>query len=114
VAARSGEVVEPVRQELETLESVLAQHGESRAAETIRHALAGNESSLHAFLVSNELWGGSGSIADQAGSDQSRDTRRPIEAALLALGLEQIRRGLVNARTRMWVDAFQQWHRAGI
>jgi hypothetical protein len=108
-----------MRQQLEALEMVLAQHGERRAAEKIRRALAGADSDLRTFLVSNELWGGSGSIADQAGIDHTginpgRESRRAIEAALIALGLEQMRQGLVNVRTEMWVAAFSTWQQEGI
>ena len=66
------------------------------------------------FLVSNELWGGAGSIADQAGIDVGRSGRREIESALIDLGEEQIRRGLVNPRTASWVDTFKKWRRDGI
>jgi hypothetical protein len=63
--------------------------------------------------VSNELWGGAASVADQAGLDAGRPERRQLEAALLALGEEQIAAGKVNARTWMWVDAFKYWQREG-
>jgi hypothetical protein len=66
------------------------------------------------FLVSNELWGGAGSIADQAGIDAGRSMRREVESALIDLGEEQIRRGVVNPRTATWVEAFKQWRRDGI
>lgn len=105
---------EALKQELETLERLLAQHGESGPAQMIRAALDGTNQDLRAFLTSNELWGGAGSIADQAGVDQGRHVRRPIEAALARLGREQIRQGVVNVRTDMWVDAFSKWQREGI
>ena len=108
-----------MRQQLEALEMVLAQHGEPGAAQMIRRALAGADPELRTFLVSNELWGGAGSIADQAGIDQAgrtqgRESRRAIEAALITLGLAQMRQGLVNVRTQMWVAAFSKWQRKGI
>src|SRR5688500_5512762 len=105
---------EALRQDLATLEAVLSQHGATDAAQLISGALAGSDQELLAFLTSNELWGGPGSIADQAGVSQGRDVRRPVEAALARLGAEQMRQGLVNVRTEMWVDAFSKWQREGI
>jgi hypothetical protein len=49
-----------------------------------------------AFLSSNELWGGAGSIADQAGLDHGRAGRRLIEAVLIQLGETQLARGIAN------------------
>lgn len=103
-----------LRQELEALEGVLAHHRETGAAQAVRRALDASDEELRTFLVSNELWGGAGSIADQAGASRGREARRPIEAALARLGLEQMRQGLVNVRTEMWVDAFSKWQREGI
>jgi hypothetical protein len=67
------------------------------------------------FLTSDELWGGSGSIADQAGLALGRrDGRRRIEQALIALGEEQIRTGHVNIRTASWVGTFKDWQARGL
>ncbi len=103
-----------MRRELESLERLLAQHGESGPAQIIRDALDGSDLSLGAFVTSNELWGGAGSIADQAGVGQGRDVRRTIEAALAKLGRSQIKHAIVNARTDLWVDAFSKWQREDI
>jgi len=103
-----------LKQQLEMLERLLAQHGESGPAQRIRTALDGSNQDLQAFLTSNELWGGAGSIADQAGVDKGRDVRSSIEAALAKLGRDQISQGVVNVRTDMWVDAFSKWQREGI
>jgi hypothetical protein len=105
---------EALLQELELLERVLAQYGETTSVEMVRRALDGSDQELRAFLESNELWGGAGSIADQAGVSQGRDVRRAIESALVRLGQQQIRDGVVNVRTAMWVDAFSKWQRTGI
>lgn len=100
--------IETLRQQLETLEGVLREHGESDFAHGIRIALDGTDGKVEAFLTSNGLWGGAGSIADQAGWREGRDARRSIEAVLVTIGLEQLRHGLVNVRTEMWVDAFSK------
>jgi len=95
-----------------SLKIVLEEHGESYGADHVGGALNGSEVDLEQFLVSNELWGGAGSIADQAGATTSG--RRLIEAVLIELGEEQIRAGKINVRTQMWVDAFRQRQRDGI
>jgi hypothetical protein len=105
---------EAVRRELAALERLLAQHGETHPAQAVRTALDGSDQDLRAFLASNELWGGAGSIADQGGVSQGRDVRRSIEVVLIRLGLELRQQGTVNARTAMWVDAFSTWQRDGI
>lgn len=64
---------------------------------------------LQAFLTSNSLWGGSGSIADQAGIDGGREKRRKIESMLIDLGNFQINEGILNQRTKMWTEVFTKW-----
>jgi hypothetical protein len=65
------------------------------------------------YLVSNELWGGAGSVADQAVL-AIPDARRQLEALLIRLGREQMSLGRVNVRTEMWVSAFEKWQVEGI
>jgi hypothetical protein len=100
---------------LEELAQLLSSGGESHLADLVNAAISGTESERSAFLVSNELWGGAGSIADQAGVAANRsDERRRIERVLIAIGEEQMRSSNVNQRTEMWVSAFKQWARDGI
>lgn len=70
----------------------------------IRTALGGSDIELRVFLESNELWGGAGSIADQAGMDLPSDAQPRFHAALYQLGQEQLRNGIANVRTQAWVD----------
>jgi hypothetical protein len=100
-----------LRTHLEALEKVLVEGGESEMARIVRRALDGSDLELRAFLVSNELWGGAGSIADQAGCTRSREARRSIEAVLVSLGRDQLGQGIANDRTGMWVEAFSKWQR---
>jgi hypothetical protein len=93
---------------LDSLKGVLIRHGETRMAAHVASALA-TPDAVAAFLVSNELWGGSGSIADQAGVNRGGEARRAIEAVLIDLGRAQQAMRLVNPRTAMWVDAFSEW-----
>ena len=79
----------------------------------MRQAIEGPDEGLGAYLVSNELWGGSGSVADQAGITGSESTRRSIEKRLVELGEMQIAAGMVNPRTAGWVQAFRAAHERG-
>jgi hypothetical protein len=66
-----------------------------------------------AFVMSNELWGGAGSIADQALGGRSAE-RLQLERLLIELGREQIAMGYANPRTEMWTSAFTEWHTQNI
>lgn len=103
-----------MRDQLEHLQAVLAAQDEPYWSDAIGQALAATEDELEAFLVSNDLWGGSGSLADMACTEQGRDARRKVEAALADLGEAQLREGLVNERTDVWVEAFRKWQGSGI
>lgn len=104
-----------MQQELESVRDALLEAGDSHSAGLVSAALAGGDDSVREFVVSNELWGGSGSIADQGGAADSRDdARRSVEAALVSLGRVQLRAGVVNVRTSMWVETFDRWHQDGI
>lgn len=79
-------------------------------AAVVRNALSCPEQGFKQFLVSNELWGGAGSVADQPFmSDPVR--RRALQGLLVRLGRLQIDMGNTNSRTEMWVSAFEQWQR---
>jgi hypothetical protein len=97
-----------MREHLTYLADVLARAGEKAFAEQVRAALAGDDIATKAFLVSNDLWGGAGSIADQAGIDVSRKDRRRIEEALIKLGIAQMNAGVANPKTAGWVSAFER------
>jgi len=98
---------------LESLRVALAENGEVELAVRVEDALDGPDQELEDFLVSNSLWGGSGSIADQAGLPRS-EARSIIETALIELGEQQLETGVVNPRTAMWVEAFRKWRDQGI
>src|SRR5262245_7207648 len=102
-----------MRMHLESLAQLLRQHGEIERAAMVEAAITGTEAALAAFLVSNELWGGSGSIADCAGGAGRSERRLKIEDVLVQLGSEQMRSGSTNPRTEMWVTAFTAWKETG-
>ena len=105
-----------MQEHLLMLVQVLRDNGEIRYASVIESVISERESARDAFLVSTQLWGGSGSIADQAGLVNGRrtDRTRKIQHALIQLGQEQIRVGKINVRTKMWVEVFKKWEDAGI
>lgn len=105
-----------MRDRLQLLSRVLQECGESALAAKVEDATSGSDLGLDEFLTSNELWGGAGSIADQAGVGRGlrAEGRRKIESALIQLGKEQIQTGKVNPRTAMWVSVFEKWEKAGV
>jgi hypothetical protein len=98
-----------LRQYLMSIARLLSENGETARAVTIESAVNGTDEQYGAFLTSNELWGGAGSVADSALTDGCAEVRRKVEDLLIQLGREQIRIGKVNPRTAAWVEAFTQW-----
>jgi hypothetical protein len=105
--------MERVRLLLKQLREMLDSGGEHAYTHDIDVALAGDDDVLRSFITSNELWGGAGSIADQA-LGPARETRRPVERLLAQLGHEQIACGYTNPRTEMWTSVFEQWQTQNI
>ncbi len=91
---------------LKQIDLLLDKYGESNSY--IRKAISGDSNALWSFLLSNELWGGAGSIADQAITNNDAD-RKYLEALLIDLGEIQLKAGKLNDRTEMWVTAFKEW-----
>jgi len=86
---------------------------EVHEAELVREALSKTDDALDEFLVSNELWGGMGWLADQGFvSDKAR--RGLFESLMIKLGRLQIEAGKTNIRTEMWVRVFEDWRKAGL
>jgi len=112
--SKGAQVPEPgMRARLEILAEALRRHDPDMAY-LVEEALQGSDNDVDAFLVSNELWGGGGSIADQAGTDCPKEARRQVETALITLGEAQMASAHVNPRTAGWVQAFKQWQKAGV
>ncbi len=100
-----------VHDKLQAISDLLEKHNASSNAIAI--TLLGDEKKMWDFLVSNELWGGAGSVADQAVLEIP-DARRELESLMIDLGREQMSLGRVNVRTEMWVTAFEKWKAEGI
>ena len=78
---------------------------EIHSSQFIQEAYEAKGGELKNFLVSNELWGGAGSIADEACID-NKQHRELLEKLLIKLGKIQTNAKIVNSRTDMWVTAF--------
>src|SRR5580700_2392895 len=107
---------ETPRNALSELAGILERNGEVQIASRVMVVANGTDVDLKSFLVSNDLWGGPGSIADQGclRSGERNSARRDLERVLVRIGRWQIQRGCVNPRTGMWVKAFEKWAAAGI
>jgi len=91
---------------LENILMVLKDGGEEYYYQLIRNILDDKaEDDVWKFIISNDLWGGSGSISDQALLD-NKDLRIKLEMLLIELGNMQMRMDKVNPRTKMWVSSF--------
>lgn len=95
-----------ISETLEELSQLLEKHNAS--SNQLAIALLGDENKLWDYLLSNELWGGAGSVADQALLELP-EARKQLEELMIRLGREQISLGRVNVRTEMWVSAFEKW-----
>jgi hypothetical protein len=83
--------MDEIRQILSEIAELL-ETGREESSVMVRDALCGSEETLERFLESNELWGGSGSIADQSLiTDQER--RKALEGLLIRLGTISDERG---------------------
>ena len=100
--------MDALRKKLNQLKQILTECGESDLIHRVLPPIDSSDMEIQTFLISNELWGGAGSIADQAGIEGGREQRRSIEKALIELGKAQIQAGLTNTRTQLWVEAFSQ------
>lgn len=105
--------IKKIRKKLKEIVVLLRNGNEPYYAKQIESALSGSDSGLKDYITSNELWGGAGSIADQA-MIETRQSRQKIEKLLSELGEIQIESGIVNVRTEMWTITFREWQRKGI
>jgi hypothetical protein len=105
-----------MRTALQGLSVALTGCGRGDLADQALRAAGSPDEQLIAYVTSNDIWGGSGSIADHVGLEDGKrtDKTRALEAALIRLGTAQIEAGVVNPRTASWVGTFQQWAKSGI
>jgi len=113
---------EKCKQLLSEITDLLESGGDRSFAPDVHTELSGTTESLNTFLTSNELWGGSGSLADSAFIEDWKradwpnraENRAAFERLMIKLGRIQLAAGHVNARTQMWVEAFEHWRDSGI
>jgi hypothetical protein len=106
------ELCKPVLVEIADL---LDSGGDPLFADVVRTGLKGSEESVDGFLISNDLWGGSGSVADSGFASAScEENRAKFQRLMIEIGRLQLAADRVNVRTRMWVEAFEQWRHNGI
>lgn len=98
---------------LAEIASLLEAGHEEQFALPVRDARSSSAQTVEAFLKSNELWGGAGSIADQPFDGRSAQ-RKELERLLIRLGRLQLGLGNANIRTKGWVEAFEKWQQLGI
>ncbi len=60
------------------------------------------------------LWGGSGSLMDEALVNQPREVCRKFEAAVVRLGRTLIEQGAHSPRMEKWIVVFERWAREGV
>jgi len=75
----------------------------------LRSACATDWSKVQGLVSDLRLWGGMGSVADQAGCDLSPDGRRRVNELLIRLYELLEDRGITDVRGASWVDTFRKW-----
>jgi hypothetical protein len=99
---------------LAQIKEILDESKDYLFANMLSDILDKNDSEILEFIKSNELWGGAGSLADQAISGNRNDQRRKLEKKLIELGKEQIKNGQTNIRTEVWIQVFEEWQKSKI
>ena len=103
-----GEVDQKIKNILTKIYDLLSDGNETHQNyPELQHALNGTEEEFSEFLISNDLWGGLGSIADQA-LIEDEEARRELEKLMFQLGRIQVKKNIVNIRTEMWTIAFKE------
>ena len=99
-------MMKEIKSILSSIVTLLESGGEIASAAYIEKTLKGSNEVIEDFLISNELWGGSGSIADQALIGHN-ELRKNLEEALVSLGEKQQHIGMLNSRTEAWLLSFR-------
>lgn len=99
-----------IKELLVKIASFLKKNDECQYSKMLEDVLLNGDNEILQFIVSNELWGGAGSIADQALIENS-EARKNLEALLIELGGIQKEAGQLNVRTESWIAAFKAWRK---
>lgn len=100
-------MMKEVVSKLGQLKHLLSEGGDTCYLDNLQKALDGDDETIWEFLCANELWGGAGSVADQALLNNN-SLRNKLEKLLIEIGAFQQKAGRMNVRTEMWVSAFRQ------
>lgn len=112
-------MLEPLRE----IHRLCLEHGDRGSAQIVGELLELHASDPERFwelLVSDTVWGGSGSLADQClvssvlSKEEHAAGRRRLWRALVSIADQMQSQGRVNVRTAMWSDAFRGWLRDGL
>jgi membrane protease YdiL (CAAX protease family) len=103
----TGGLEDSARSQLAAVRDVLRRY-ELPMAERIDHVLQGPDREVQDFLVSDELWGSTGSIVYRAGVAPSWEAQHDCADAFSALGEWQSVHGYVNPDATDWVLFFRQ------
>jgi len=101
---------------------VLRNLGEERFAVLLEDSLEFGDEDFREYLVSNTMWGGSGSLPDQQlfsngkelNEEMKKELRSDFRKLIIKLGTLQIKNNMTNPRTGMWVSAYTDWERNGL
>jgi hypothetical protein len=103
--------VRPLTMVLKELEEALRDSSEASCLEFVRLLLRCEPQSLDFWQLASslEVWGGSGSMADQAGVEISDLEARRQFYRLMAEFADCVNAHSSNPRARSWGDIFRQW-----
>lgn len=107
MSAMTGGGGASARSQLAAVAAVLRRHG-LPMADPVDRVLQGSDADVVEFLVSEELWGMTGSIAYRAGIARSWEVQRDCEDAFSALGEWQMAHGYVTPDVAGWVTFFRR------
>jgi len=82
--------------------------------EELKLACATDRANVQALVSDLRLWGGMGSVADQAGCDLLPDGTRRVNELLIRLYELLEDRGITDVRGASWVDTFRQWRDSNV
>jgi hypothetical protein len=75
----------------------------------LRQACETEQEKVQAMVSDFRLWGGPGSVADQAGIDLLPDGQQRVYELLIQLYEQLEANGITDARGASWVDTFRHW-----
>ncbi len=101
-------------QTLPPIEGYVFQDSDVKALERLDRAIAADDDTLSEYLRSNSLWGGAGSIADQALMGRPQECRHGFYKLMVELGSLQVEQEIVNPRTEWVVQVLRTWIAKGI